>query len=179
MSKKPDLSTKRNRRRSGSARIIEITLYIMPTFATIFGFLDIGMILFTWNTMQNAVREGVRYAITYQMNGATTHRQAIKNKTAQWMIGWVSATETSATAGTLPYVDVLFYQPGGSVAVNSNATGNVIEVSIKNYPYKYMAPFSGSFSSPFYATPGSQFTLASYATDVMGGTPGSTPPPVD
>ena len=51
----------RNRRRSGTGTL-ELAFFLMPSFALICGFLDVGMALFTWNTLQNAVREGTRYA---------------------------------------------------------------------------------------------------------------------
>ena len=47
----------RDRRRKGSG-MLELAFFLMPTFALICGFLDVGMALFTWNTLQNAVREG-------------------------------------------------------------------------------------------------------------------------
>ena len=55
----------RNRRRSGNA-LLESAFTILPTFALIFAFVDFGLLLFRWATLQNAVREGCRYAITFQ-----------------------------------------------------------------------------------------------------------------
>jgi TadE-like protein len=55
----------RNRRRSGDA-ILEGVFTILPTFALIFAFVDFGLVSFRWATLQNAVREGCRYAITFQ-----------------------------------------------------------------------------------------------------------------
>ena len=61
--------SERNRRRSGDA-MVEFAFTILPTFALIFAFVDFGLLLFRWATLQNAVREGCRYAITFQtING--------------------------------------------------------------------------------------------------------------
>jgi len=65
----------RTRRRSGQA-MLEITFTILPTFALLFAFVDFGLLLFRWSTLQNAVREGCRYAITFQTQsgqGQDTH----------------------------------------------------------------------------------------------------------
>ena len=45
--------------------MMEFALFVLPTFAILCGFFDLGMAIFSWNTLQNAVREGARYAITY------------------------------------------------------------------------------------------------------------------
>ena len=185
MIRKPDRSTKRNRRRSG-ATVVELALTIMPTFAIIFGFIDLGFALFTWNTLQNAVREGTRYAITMQrQNPSTGHIQSIKNVTAQWTLAMVNPNSTSSSGPAIPYVDVKFYrQTNLNVAdtgPGSNSPGNVVEVSIRNYPYSWMFPFSGAFlgstASQWYRTPGSTLTLNVYSADLLGGVGlGGVPP---
>ena len=161
---------------------------IMPFFAIIGGFVDIGMAMFTWNTLQNAAREGTRYAITYQTSSGLGQRDSIKARVSQWAMGLVTASAISTTGANTPYVDVLFYtkptqaSPNGSLitAANGNASGNIVEVSIKNYPYALMAPFSGSLSSvtaqAFYATPGSNLTIQVFSADLLGGTPAGGPP---
>src|SRR5450432_2858666 len=104
---KPDLRSPRNRGRSGTA-MLEIAFMIMPFFAIIGGFVDIGMAMFTWNTLQNAAREGTRYAITYQVDTSGHQKTSIKNRVSQWAMGMVSASSTSSTGANVPYVDVLF-----------------------------------------------------------------------
>ena len=46
--------------------MLEAVFTLLPTFALIFAFVDFGLLLFRWATLQNAVREGCRYAITFQ-----------------------------------------------------------------------------------------------------------------
>jgi len=173
----------RNHRRSGTG-LLELAFFMMPSFALICGFLDVGMTLFTWNTLQNAVREGTRYAITYQIDGSGHQVTAIKNTVSTWAMGLVQASTTSASGANVPYIEVKFYtpptvaNPNGSLLAatgTANAPGNIVEVSIKNYPYSLMAPFSGSLSattsSAFYATPGSSLRVQVFSADVLGGTP--------
>jgi Flp pilus assembly protein TadG len=178
----------RERRQSGTG-LLELAFFIMPTFALICGFLDIGMVLFTWNTLQNAVREGTRYAITYQVDSSGHQITSIKNTVSSWAMGLVQASSTSTSGTNVPYIDVNFYtpptvaNPNGSLVTatgTANAPGNIVEVSVKNYPYALMAPFSGSVSGTttgaFYATPGSSLRIQVFSADVLGGAPVSGTP---
>ena len=148
---------------------------LLPTFAIIFGFLDIGFAIFTWNTLQNATREGTRYAITMQVQGSNGQRQSIKNQTAAWSMNFVNAASTSTTGAAIPYVQVDFYDANSNPATvlttaTANSPGTIVEVSIRNYPYRWMFPFTGTVVSPFYAAPGGTLSIAVYSADVLGGT---------
>jgi Flp pilus assembly protein TadG len=184
MIQRPDRLTKRNRRRSGTV-IIELGLMLLPTFAIIFGFLDIGFAIFTWNTLQNAAREGTRYAITMQVESGYLHRQSIRIVTARWALGFVNANSTSTTGASIPWVQVDYYSNEAVAAASAvtpltgnsaNDPNNIVEVSIRNYPYKWMFPFSGTMASPFYASPGGTLSLNVYSADVLGGTGVATKP---
>ena len=172
------------RRRSRGDTMMEFAFFVLPTFAIVCGFVDVGMALFTWNTLQNAVREGARYAVTYQVDSSGQQSTSIKNTVATWSMNFVSASATSSGGG--PYVDVNYYtqptsaNPSGTLVTGSlaNASGNLVEVAIKNYPYAYMAPFSGAFAGTFYANTGSSLSISVYSTDMLGGVPYSgTPSP--
>jgi Flp pilus assembly protein TadG len=179
----------RNRHRRSGTGLLELAFFMMPSFALICGFLDVGMALFTWNTLQNAVREGTRYAITYQVDGSAHQITSIKNTVSAWAMGMVSASSTSTTGANVPYIEVNFYtpptvaNPNGSLlpaAGNANAPGNIVEVCVKNFPYALMAPFSGAIgatvSTSFYVTPGSTMRINVFSADVLGGAPiGGTP----
>src|ERR1700676_734995 len=57
------------KRRSGGNVMLESVFTFLPLLAVILFFLDLGFMLFRWSTLQNAVREGCRYAVTFQTNG--------------------------------------------------------------------------------------------------------------
>ena len=161
----------RNRRRSGTT-ILELALMILPVFSIIFGFLDVGLAIFTWNTLQNAAREGTRYAITYQVESGYGQRDSIKRKTSSWALGFVSATTDSSSGSQIPWVDVKFYTQQGVLVTDTtqmNESGNIVEVSIRNYPYRWMVPFSSAFIGPFYQAAGSSMNVNVYSADVLGG----------
>ncbi len=174
----PNAKSKRNRGRSG-ATIIELGLMLLPTFSVIFGFLDIGFAIFSWNTLQNAVREGTRYAITYQTQSGLGQRQSIKNETARWALGFVNANSTSASGSQIPWIEVSFYTQGGVLVTGNsgNVSNNIVEVSVRNYPYKWLFPFSGSFTGAFYQPLGSNMSISVYSADVLGGYGLTTGPP--
>ena len=174
------------RRRQGGNTILEITFLLFPTLAIICAFLDVGMALFVWNTLQNAVREGTRYAITYQVDSSGTQIQSIKDTVATWSMHFVNGASTAATSPAVPYVDVEFYttptssNPTGTLVTgeaNANAPGNIVTVAVKNYPYKWMAPFSGALN--FYAAPGSSLSITAYSADAPGQTGDRTARPVE
>jgi len=175
----------RRRRRQAGATIIELSLLLFPTLAIVCGFMDIGMAIFSWTTLQNAVREGTRYAITYQVDGSGHQIQSIKDEVATWSMNLVSSTATSSSppagcsAGSC-YIQVDFYAPPTASSPNGtlvtgnagqNAPGNIVQVSIVNYPYRWMAPFSGTLSGGFYQAPGSTFSISVDSADVLGGAP--------
>src|ERR1700733_9472763 len=83
----------RNRRRSGQA-MIEFAFTILPTFALILAFVDFGLIIYRWATLQNAVREGCRYAITYQTQGALGQDASIEAVVQQFAMGMVTTSDS-------------------------------------------------------------------------------------
>jgi Flp pilus assembly protein TadG len=163
----------RRRRRSAGNAIIESVFTLLPTFALIFAFVDFGMMLFRWSTLQNAVREGARYAITYQrqtVSGVTQGQDAsIKSIVQQYAMGLVRTTDSPQR------IFVNYYLPSDlntSIATGGNVPGNVVEVSVQNVSFAWLAPLSGSFGwgIPFFrqTTP---LTLSVYSSDMMGGYP--------
>src|SRR5215831_9073674 len=83
----------RNRRRSGNT-IIETVFTILPTFALILGFVNFGIVLYRWCTLQNAVREGCRYAITFQTQTGLGQDGSISAVVEQYALGIVKTTDS-------------------------------------------------------------------------------------
>jgi Flp pilus assembly protein TadG len=155
---------RRSRRQSGNA-IIESVFTILPTFALICAFVDFGLIIFRWSTLQNAVREGCRYAITYQ-TGAGGQDAAIEQVVQQYAMGLVTTTDSPQ------HIFVNYYAPTNLTtpipfANGGNVPGNVVEVSVQNISWGWIAPLSGTFTGNS-RTP---ITLNVYSSDVMNGYP--------
>src|ERR1700720_2326403 len=84
----------RNKRRSGNF-ILETAFTILPTFALIFAFVNFGMVLFRWCTLQNAVREGCRYAITFQTSGGSGQDASIEQMVEHYAMGLITTSNAS------------------------------------------------------------------------------------
>lgn len=174
-------ASKLRRRRSGGNAIVESAFTLIPTFALIFAFIDFGLMLYRWSSYQNAVREGVRYAITFQTEatqavpvsgGSTSQSMSIKNVVQRGSMGLVRATDSPQTIFVKYYTTTA---PDVVVATGGNVPGNIVEVSIQNITLSRLLPvmFSGSYSSSvgsFYQS-SSPINLKVYALDILGGYP--------
>jgi Flp pilus assembly protein TadG len=173
MQTKPAIQRKpmsaRNRRRSGNA-MLEGVFTILPTFALIFAFVDFGLLLFRWATLQNAVREGCRYAITYQTQSGLGQNASIEAVVQQYAMGIVSTTDTPQD------IFVNYYAPSNLttaiVGAGGNVPGNIVQVSVQGVAWSWIAPLSGSYggSVPFFRST-TPITLNVYSSDILGGYP--------
>ena len=173
--------SERRRITSSGSQWVEMAFVMLPFFAIITAFFDVSFVLFSWATIQNAVREGCRYAITFQTappSGASwtcnSHQDnCIQNDVAANSMGLLTV------AGGL--INVNYYAmatPNTPIASpNGNLPGNIVVVSVLSYPLNWMIPLSGtggggmlnSSSSPY--RPTSPTTVNVYSSDVLGGYP--------
>jgi hypothetical protein len=173
--------SERRRITSSGSQFVELAFVLLPFFALITAFFDVSFVLFSWSTIQNAVREGCRYAITFQTappSGAlwtcNGHQDnCIETDVAANSMGLVTV------AGGL--INVNYYTevaPATAIASpNGNNPGNIVVVSILAYPLNWMVPISGaggggmlnSGSSPYRSS--SPTTVNVYSSDVLGGYP--------
>jgi Flp pilus assembly protein TadG len=156
-----------SRRRNGGSVMIEFALTLLPLMALIFGFADFSLLLFRWSTLENAVREGCRYAITFQTSGSNGQDASIEAVVQKYAMGVVTTTDTPQ------HIYVEYYSPANlttPIGTGGNIPGNVVEVSVINLSWSWLAPLSGSFSSGgLYAT--TPLVLNVYSSDILGGYP--------
>ncbi len=124
---------KRKRRQSG-ADLLETSLIIVPLFGLIFLMLDLSMALFLRSTLQNAVRDGVRYGITGNNSPGPCQDDSIKAVVKTNAIGFLNSTSAAAD------IHVHFMSPVDG-SHSSNAPGNIIEVSVEGYTFHLLAPY--------------------------------------
>ncbi len=120
-------TARRYRAQRGSA-IVEGALVILPLMAIGFALLDYPLAIFLQNTLRNAVREGVRYAIT-QQTGGSGQDAAIDGTVEANSMGFLNASDI--TAGTAS-ITIQYYNPTTLTAVSgsgSNAQGNICVVT--------------------------------------------------
>ena len=127
------VSVARRRRQRGAA-LVEAAFIFVPTIILFLTMLYVGIALLIKASLTHAAREGARYAITYQMNGETHQDVAIK----KWVVRQ-SMNLARQSDITINYYDkddpmVLIPYPNG------NDPSNIVEVSINNVTWTWIAP---------------------------------------
>jgi Flp pilus assembly protein TadG len=168
----PKQGTRRNvshsRRRSGGGNtILECAFTLVPLLALVFAFADLGLLLFRWSTLQNAVREGCRYAITFQTSGALGQNASIEQVVQTYAMGVVTTKDSPQHIFVNYYTTTNLTTP---ITTGGNIPGNVVQVSVQNVPWAWIAPLSGTLGAgSLYAT--TPFHVNVYSSDILGGYP--------
>jgi hypothetical protein len=128
-------NTRRLKHRQRGSEVVEFALILLPLLGFTFLIIDLGWAIFARATLQNAVREGVRYAVTSQTLDAKTGQMAsIKSVVQSHSMGFL---------GDLNYVKVKFYRPdtfAELTGTGANDGGNLVEVSIETLPVSPLLP---------------------------------------
>jgi Flp pilus assembly protein TadG len=172
------VSKARRRKSAGLAPVIEMVFTLLPMLALILGIVDFGFMIFRWTTLQNAVREGTRYAVTFQRNGALGQDASVEGIVQTYALGIAKTTDSPQT------IFVKYYNPNTLVQVGSggNVPGNLVEVSVQGLAFSWIAPLSGDYalvrtsgtgsgSSGTYYRSTTPLTLNVYSSDILGGFP--------
>lgn len=115
---------------------IEIALITLPIFAIMFAIIDFSMPIFLRATFRHAVREGARFGITFQTAyGQSSQSESIKRVVQENAMGFLDGSSGLAKI-QVRYVEPV--PPFNTAA--TNADGNIVEVSITDYSYTWMAP---------------------------------------
>jgi Flp pilus assembly protein TadG len=151
-----------NKRRRG-VELLEFTLVLMPLLGFTFLLMDLGWAVFKRATLQFAVREGCRYAVTNQ----TQPLKDANNKSYGMIdsVKWVVQSRAMGFLGSKTTdpgwasIQVRFYDPNSSLTTAlgvpancadttaaPNWSGNLVEVSIESYQAKALAPLLRSAS---------------------------------
>lgn len=136
------LSGSARRHGQRGAEALAGAMVMMVILPLMFLIVDIGWGIFIKVTLQHAVREGVRYAITSQTTsdgsgGSLGHVASIKAVTLR--------AAGNLLAGQEGKVTVKFYNSGSStlnedLGANRNRGGNIVMVNIENYEYRPIIP---------------------------------------
>ncbi len=139
---------------------VETAMILLPLLALLLAFIDHGMVVFLQSTFQHAVREGVRYAVTYQTFGGLGHDASIRKIVVDNSMGFLRGKESA--------VKIRYFDPITFNEVPDNVPGNIVEISIEGYEHRWMAPL--------WRAPGA-ILLAARAADRMEGLPTGASPP--
>jgi Flp pilus assembly protein TadG len=161
------VSAARKRKSRGTA-IIESVYTLIPMFALIFAMVDCSMMIFRWSTLQNAVREGCRYAITFQTTGGLGQDASVEQVVQNYAMNLVKTTDSPNRIHVNYYTTTNLNTPIGS---GGNIPGNIVEVSVQSVPFYWLFPLSGTIANPFYASTTSPVSISVYSSDILGGYP--------
>jgi Flp pilus assembly protein TadG len=159
---------------------MEFAIVIFPFFALIFGILSITYAVFLQGVLQNAAREGVRWAVTFNRGTydglacSTSQATCIKQVVQDNAFGFLSGSNsqyiqinyyppfnlnTAITNSALPITST---DPNFANVTYMNQTYNVVVVSVSGYPVSWLAPFPGYLNQQ-------SFTMTASASDVLQG----------
>lgn len=116
------------------SQVVEFGLVIVPFCAFIFLLMDLSWAIFVKGTMQYAVREGVRYAVTGRTMPAMGQDASIKTIVQQNAMGFLNGSAGAAE------IFIRYYTPDTLVQTASNAGGNLVEVSVEGYSLTPLGP---------------------------------------
>ena len=149
---------------------------LLPFLAFLFMILDIAWAVYTRSTLQYAVAQGVRYAITSQTLSGLGQKDSIRTVVQQSAFGRLGANNTSSAWSN---IQVHFYLPDGtdvSSVVGGNGQHNgvypLVEVSVEGISTKTFMP-SIKFPGLGTLTP---IVMSARAWDRMEASPLTGPP---
>jgi Flp pilus assembly protein TadG len=147
--------------------MLEGALVILPLMAIGFAMLDYPLAIFIQNTLRNAVREGVRFAIT-QQTGAGGQDTAIKTVVENNSMGFLNDADLTATPAKAT-ITVTYYDKTSlalTTGVGSNGQGNICVVT---------ASVTRGWMAPLWRDTG-LLTFSAASSDVMEAPPGGVLP---
>jgi hypothetical protein len=154
------------RRRQRGQGLVEFAIVIPIIVLAIFGILDLGRAVFTYNTLAQAARQAARTAIVDQreasvrataMASAATLGLSSGNVTVCFKEGDTSQDDCSASTDNCPEADRVIgclaiveaeitYQP--MTPIIGALIGNVPLSSISIQPIEYVCPYTGKTTCP-------------------------------
>lgn len=143
--------------------LVETALTFLPLLALLFGVVDVAMAIFARNTVQFAVRQAVRYAVTSQTLPGKGQDASIQTIVDQNAMGLLESM--TPTGKALQSVSINYYNPVTLALVTgagSNVGGNIVVVSVAGLKWAWMFPLLRD------ATP-LQYSVS--AADIMEATP--------
>jgi Flp pilus assembly protein TadG len=157
---KKEISITRRRRQKGSD-IVEFGLTVLPLFGFIFLTLDVSWMIFAQITLQSAVRDGVRYAVTGQVMSGMGQDASIKTVVQNSAVGFLAGTNGANQ------IAINYFLPGSMTPTQSNAGGNVVQVSIQGFALSPLGPILHS---------GTAIDISAVASDIVQPPANGIPP---
>jgi Flp pilus assembly protein TadG len=153
------------RARQGGNAMLEGALALPPLLMLLFATIDFSIAILVKNTVQSAVREGVRYAVTGQTVGGLGQDESIRTVVENNSLGFLNSSNGDSL------ISITYYNPTTLAAVNgigSNAPGNIVQVQVTGLSWAWMVPYARS-SAPLQISATSMDMVEPNATGVPPG----------
>ena len=146
----------RKRRRLGGQTLIEFTLALPLLLLTLFGVLNTGWLIYRTVTLQFAVREGCRFAVTNQTLSLKDTSVPPKSYGVIDSVKYIVQQRASGFLGSkttdtgYSFIHVRFYNPSSSftnpdTSATRNQGGNIVEVSVEGFIGTNLVAFMPAF----------------------------------
>lgn len=123
-------------RRRG-ATIVEMSFVVIALFGLLFLLMDLSWVVFAKASVQHAVREGCRYAVTSQTLSGMGHVASIREVVRRNSMGFISGSQMDSIQVRFYSADTLQLLSGAG----SNAGGNLVVVAVENFEVRPLIPF--------------------------------------
>jgi Flp pilus assembly protein TadG len=130
----------RRARQRGNA-MLEGALALPPLLMLLFATIDFSIAILVKNTVQSAVREGVRYAVTGQTAGGLGQDESIRTIVENNSLGFLNSSNGDSL------ISITYYNPNTLAVVSgigSNAPGNIVQVQVTGLSWVWMVPYARS-----------------------------------
>lgn len=141
------------RRRQRGSQILEYTLVLLPALGFLFLILDVAWAVYSRSTLQYAVAQGVRYAVTSQTIGTMGQRASIQTVVQLNAFGRLNGTTGTATGvngWNSIYVDWYLVNADGTLTNEDGVVGGngmqadgslpLVKVSVQSFTSKTFMP---------------------------------------
>lgn len=166
----------RSRAQRGS-EILEFTLALLPVLGFLFLLLDVAWAVYTRSSLQYAVAQGVRYAITSQTMNGLGQKDSIRTVVQRSAFGRLGAASTDPGWSK---IQVHFYLPNGTDVSNTpggngeqNGVYPLVEVSVESFSQSSFMP---TIKMPGLGTMFNPIVMSARAWDRMEAPPPTGPP---
>jgi Flp pilus assembly protein TadG len=152
----------RRRARQGGNAMLEGALALPPLLMLLFATIDFSIAILVKNTVQSAVREGVRYAVTGQTVGGLGQDESIRTVVENNSLGFLNSSNGDSL------ISITYYNPNTLAVVTglgSNAAGNIVQVQVTGLSWAWMVPYARS-SAPLQISATSMDMVEPNATGV-------------
>jgi Flp pilus assembly protein TadG len=153
------------RARQGGNAMLEGALALPPLLMLLFATIDFSIAILVKNTVQSAVREGVRYAVTGQTVGGLGQDESIRTVVENNSLGFLNSSNGDSL------ISITYYNPTTLAVVNgigSNAPGNIVQVQVTGLSWAWMVPYARS-STPLQISATSMDIVEPNATGIPPG----------